>query len=92
MEEHMATFKGLLYVKHGAVGTRSEGPVYYLQTRKADFVLHYTRDEHHPWELDYQLEFYARRMVDVEGEETERGHIHVKHLRELCVPMIPEEE
>ena len=28
----METFEGLVYVKHGRIGSKSEGPDYYLQT------------------------------------------------------------
>ena len=28
----MGTFKGLVYIKNGRIGTKSEGPDYYLQT------------------------------------------------------------
>jgi hypothetical protein len=28
----METLKGLVYIKQGRIGTRSEGPDYYLQT------------------------------------------------------------
>src|SRR5947208_2164189 len=50
----MDTFKGLVYVKHGRVGTRSEGPDYYLQTTRGDFLLRYR--QRNPWEPDYHLE------------------------------------
>lgn len=59
------TFKGLVYVKHGRIGSRSEGPDYYLQTRRGDLVLRY--HPRNPWEPDYHLEFFARRMVAVTG-------------------------
>ncbi len=57
----MDTFKGLLYVKFGRVGSRSEGPDYYLQTKKGDYDLLYQK--RNLWEPDYHLEFYCRRMV-----------------------------
>jgi hypothetical protein len=83
----MATFKGLLYVKHGRVGTRSEGPDYYLQTSNGDFLLHYK--ERNPWESDYHLEFYCRRMVEVGGEIREKT-IRVEHIEDICEPLIPQ--
>jgi len=84
----MATFKGLLYVKHGRVGTRSEGPDYYLQTSDGDFLLQYKK--RNLWEPDYHLEFYCRRMVGVTGEIQEKKFIQVKHIEEICEPLIPQ--
>ena len=73
-------FFGLIYVKHGAVGTRSEGPDYYLQTEKGDLRLQYQERNH--WDPDYKLEFYARRMVEIEGKLDRDEHVlHVTHLR-----------
>jgi hypothetical protein len=37
----MATFKGLVYIKHGRIGTKSEGPDYYLQTFNMEYLLKY---------------------------------------------------
>lgn len=85
----MTAYKGLLYVKHGAVGTRSEGPIYLLQTHAGDLLLSYERDRD-PWEPDYHLEFYLRRMIEVLGKEIGRGHILVEHIKELGVSQIPE--
>ena len=84
----ITTFKGLLYVKHGRVGTRSEGPDYYLQTRIGDFRLCY--EKRNLWEPDYLLEYYSRRMVEVKGEIEEKMIINVKHINEICESLIPE--
>ena len=51
----METFKGLLYVKHGRVGTEREGPDYYVQTSIGDFLLQ--PPERNLWERNYHLEF-----------------------------------
>jgi hypothetical protein len=80
------TFKGLVYVKHGRVGTRSEGPDYFLQTSKQDLVMVY-RDRH-LWEPDYQLEFYARRMVEVRGQ-VDGQTLKVESIQEILSPMLP---
>lgn len=86
----MGTFKGLVYVKHGRVGTRSEGPDYYLQTAHRDLRLEY--NPRYLWELDYQLEFYGRRMVEVSGELDESTHVlRVEHIAEILSAMIPPE-
>jgi hypothetical protein len=55
----MGTFKGLIYVKYGRVGTRNEGPDYHLQTAHGDLLLAY--HPWHAWEMDYQLEYYGPR-------------------------------
>lgn len=87
----MKTFKGLLYVKHGWVGSKSEGPDYYLQTRKEDFLLKYHDRQH--WEPDYHLEFYCRKMVEVNGEITGESEgmklIQVKSIGEINTLFIP---
>lgn len=59
-------FEGFLYVKLGRVGTKSEGPDYWLQTRDGEYLLRF-----HERELflpDFELEFYNRQVVEVEGE------------------------
>lgn len=83
----MAIFKGLLYVKHGAVGTRSEGPIYYLQTRMGDFLLKYNNPPLHL--PDFKLEFYCRKMVRVAGKIHQDKIIEVEYIHEICKPFIP---
>ncbi len=80
--------KGLVYVKHGRIGTRSEGPDYFLQSATGDYSLIY----HHRnlWDPDYELEYFCRRIVDVSGEQSEPGVIAVKHIvmnRDLLIGM-----
>jgi len=82
----MDTFKGLVYVKHGRIGTRSEGPDYYLQTTRGDFLLRYR--ERNPWERDYHLEFFDHRMVAVSGSLADKI-ITVKAIEEIQAPLLP---
>jgi hypothetical protein len=82
----MDTFKGLVYVKHGRVGTRSEGPDYYLQTTRGDFLLRYR--QRNPWEPDYHLEFFHHRMVSVSGA-LDNSTITVKAIEEITAPLLP---
>jgi hypothetical protein len=82
----MSIFKGLLYVKHGRLGTRSEGPDYYLQTATGDFVLELQARE--PWQPDYHLEFFSRRMVEVSGR-LEGRTLEVETIHEILSPHIP---
>lgn len=83
----MAKFRGLVYVKHGRVGTRSEGPDYYLQTYRGDYLLRY--QDRVPWKPDYPLEFFGRRMVEVTGALIDRHTIKVESIVEILSPMIP---
>jgi hypothetical protein len=76
----MTAYRGLLYIKHAQVGTRSEGPEYHLQTARADYVLRY--HERHLWERDYELEFYGRRIVAVIGKVVGGNLIHVSEIRD----------
>jgi hypothetical protein len=73
--------KGLVFVKHGRVGSRSEGPDYFLQTANGDHILHL--NNRNLWEPDYQLEFYARKIVEIEGEGIEQGKIRVIRIAEI---------
>lgn len=84
----MAIFKGIVYVKHGRIGTRSEGPDYYLQTRKMDYLLQFKPRQ--PFEPDYELEYFARKIVEIEGELGAGGMIlkvnGIKQLHEGGIP------
>jgi hypothetical protein len=83
----MPVFKGLVFVKHGRVGTKNEGPDYFLQTRQGDVLLQYA--ERKPWETDSKLESYGRKMVQIEGESVD-NILHVKSIVEILTPHIPE--
>lgn len=75
----MINLRGLLYIRHGRVGTRSEGPDYFLQTVHGDYSLRLNLRE--PWQLDYELEFYNRKIVDVTGFEVKPGELKVDAIR-----------
>ena len=65
----MPIYRGLLYIKHGRVGTKSEGPDYFLQSYYHDFLLaHKSRN---PWEPDEILAQYCCKMVEIDGEIVE---------------------
>ena len=90
----MDTFKGLVYVKHGRVGSKSEGPDYYLQTWDREFLLKYA--DRNLWEPDYYLEFFCRKFVEVNGglhQETIEGRnisvITVTSINEILGSYIP---
>jgi hypothetical protein len=88
----MKSFKGLLYIKHGRVGTRSEGPDYYLQTKNEDFLLQY--QDRNTWDPDYHLEFYCRTMAEISGDIIEDIDglriIQVENIKHLGAELIPE--
>ena len=60
------TFEGMIYIKQGRIHSKSEGPDYYLQTIKEDFLLEYS--DRNLWEPDYYLEFYNRKIVSLKGK------------------------
>lgn len=84
----MATFKGLLYVKHGRLGLRGEGPDYYLQTSCGEYLLHAA--DRDLWKRDYLLEFYCRHMVEVQGDVADGVQIQVQEIQDICETVIPE--
>ncbi|HEY3360376.1 MAG TPA: hypothetical protein VGK06_00730 [Methanosarcina sp.] len=84
----MEIFEGLIYVKYGRIGSKSEGPDYYLQTWDREFLLKY-RDRG-PWELDYYLEFFGRKFVEVTGKYDQKTNtVKVTTVKEICVEHIP---
>src|SRR5690349_21569268 len=80
------TFRGLVYVKIGRIGSRSEGPDYFLQTAKAELPLKY--EKRNPWMPDYHLEFFNRRMVKVTGSFEDKIFV-VKTIDEIVSPGLP---
>jgi len=81
-------FEGLVYVKYGRIGSKGEGPDYYLQTWDREFLLNY--GDRGPWELDYYLEFFCRKFVEVTGEpDKETNTMKVTMIKEICVEHIP---
>ncbi len=84
----MEKLAGLVYVRHGRIGSKSEGPDYVLQTHKDEVEL--KLNERHPWELDYELEFYCRKMVVVEGEQVGDQTIQVTSIRVIAETLIPQ--
>lgn len=82
----MLLFKGLIYVKHGRVGSHSEGPDYYLQTAAGDYLLHY--QNRMLWQPDYVLEFYQRKMVEITGLLQAPRLIEVKSISETLLAQL----
>lgn len=86
-EADMSTFQGLLYVKHGAVGTKSEGPLYFLQTRTGDLLLEH--GQRNAWEPDYHLEYFNRRIVQIDGTPIDEKTIEVTRVIPLSATTLP---
>ncbi len=80
-------FAGLLFVKHGRVGTRSEGPDYFLQTPRGEYGVVY--GERRPWQRDEALEALSRNMVAVRGT-LEGETIRVERIEAIETPRLPE--
>jgi len=83
------TIKGLLYTKHGRVGTRSEGPDYWLQAFDTEYLLRF--HDRMPWQPDYELAFHNGHIVEMEGR-MDAGAFLVTRLWRLPVSYIPREE
>lgn len=75
----MINLRGLVYIRQSRVGTRSEGPDYFLQTAGGDYALQLNPRD--PWNLDYELEFYNRKIVEVTGLEIKPGEIKVNTIK-----------
>lgn len=104
MRDDQVILSGLIYIKHGCVWTRSEGPEYYFQTSirgmqktPLEFKLSYEKRE--KWEIDYHLEFYNRKMVEIKGRIKEstsqenKSHlivIQVEEIKEIISELLPE--
>ena len=81
-------FSGLVFVKQGRIGTKSEGPDYYLQTRTKEYVLNHERE--FLYKPEYFLEFFCRKMVEVTGIQV-GNEIKVSNIKEICQALIPSE-
>jgi len=86
-ENHtVASFRGLLYIKHGRVGTKSEGPDYWLQTFNAEYLLRF--HERELFRPDFELEFHNRHIVEVQGDLDDNA-IRVSAISTLPLSYIP---
>ena len=82
-------FSGLVLIKQGRIGSRSEGPDYYLQTKKHEYILNYKRGS--LFETDPFLESFSGKMVEVIGIQ-EGNEIKVSSIIEISKPLIPDEK
>ncbi len=67
----MESFTGYLFCKLDEFGTRSEGPVYFLQ--QDDYADILVQKRAHPWELDLTLHPHVDKMVQLLGEMGKAG-------------------
>lgn len=76
----MESYKGLVFVKQGRIGSRSEGPDYYLQTKDKEYFLE-RKTVQELFKPDYFLEFYCRKFVAIEGT-ADGKHLAVTSIHE----------
>jgi len=76
----MESYKGLVFVKQGRIGSRSEGPDYYLQTKEGEYLLE-RKTVHEGFRPDYFLEFYCRKFVAIDGK-ADGKHLVVTSIHE----------
>jgi len=81
-------YAGLVFIKHGRIGSKSEGPDYYLQAKSREYLLDRNREA--LFKPDYYLEFFCRKMVEVTGT-LDKDTIQVISIREICDPLIPDD-
>lgn len=72
----MKNFEGYLFTKLAAIGTKSEGPVYFLQQK--DYSEIQIKKIAHPWEVDPMLHQFIARKVLVTGEIQDKLIIYKK--------------
>lgn len=84
----MGTYKGLIYMKHLALGSRNEGPDYWLQTIDRDYQLHKTSQLPQP---DLRFDPLIGHIVEIAGNTYDGGLIEVDSVRDLHASHIPNE-
>lgn len=77
----MAQFDGYLFSKLALIGTRSEGPAYFLQ--QWDYGEFLVEKRSYPWKPDPQLHPFLNKKVTITGEIGEEG-IHYYKIKDLA--------
>jgi len=67
----METFDGFMFSKLHLIGSKSEGPVYFLQS--FDYRENIVIKQTHPWKEDPNLQKFLAKKVTIEGQVTQRG-------------------
>ncbi len=79
----MKTIEGYLFPKLAAIGSKSEGPAYFLQTwDKKELTV---EKKTHPWEEDAALHRFIARKVKIQGESA-GGTIKYDSIMDLDAP------
>jgi hypothetical protein len=65
----MGSYKGLLFIKERAVGSKSESPEYFLQRNSRDYHVCHIWKEVSPWKRSEELDKHIGKFVEVQGEE-----------------------
>jgi hypothetical protein len=82
MVKDKETYRGLIFIRQGRIGSKSEGPDYYLQTKDDEYLLG-RKTETSVFLPDYFLEYYCRKWVEIEGPLMKKGLI-VETIHETC--------
>jgi hypothetical protein len=81
----MAIYNGYLFSRLGAVGTMSEGPIYYIQHFESNRE-YQVRKHSNLWENDADLHPFLNRKVTIEGELSTAGWIDYRTISGYVVP------
>ena len=77
----MSNFEGYLFSKLDAIGSRSEGPLYYLQLADSTELL--VANNVGPWQEDPGLHKYVGKKVTITGKKDSGGILHYEHIEPL---------
>lgn len=76
----MGTYRGFLYAKLDAMGSKSERSNYYLQVSD-DKEFSVTTKGNHPWGPNLKLEPYVNKKIEIEGKINEMGAIVAEDIK-----------
>ncbi len=77
----MEEFLGFLFVKLDAIGTKSEGPLYFLQLRDYQEIS-IVKKSPHLWEWDDELQKFLHTKVRIKGQKVPiEGRAHWESYR-----------
>lgn len=88
----MAQFDGYLFSKLALIGTKSEGPAYFLQ--QWDYREFPVEKRSYPWKPDPQLHSFLNKKVTIAGVIGEGGihYYRVTDLAEEAEKLSPEQQ
>ena len=80
----MTAFKGYVFQKLYAMGTRSEGPMYLLQTYPDNKELTLVKNPREIFQMDKELQTFVGKKAKIEGL-LEGSVIEVKKIEETTI-------